>query len=254
MSSILPASFTVNDAVIDAMKDAGALGIGQSPTGQDIYDGQARLQRMLQQWNQERYLIYHLVTYTVPSTGQITPYTVGPGGQISVGANGMRPNRIESAFFQQLNTTPQGPVQYPLRLIETMEDYRKISLPNLQTFSLCAFYDPAWPNGQLYVWPWPQATNYVVGIVAREQLPVQFAAPASTIVLPYAYHRAIVSNLAMELRPKYGIVTQPGDPLPSIAKAAKQALRKGNTAIAEMDMPAGLVRNGLYNIYSDQNY
>lgn len=254
MAILLPDSVTVGDLCVEALRDSGALGIGQTPLAGDITDTWARMQRMLQQWERERWLIYHLVTYTVLSTGQITPYTVGPGGQIDVGTAGLtaRPNRVESGFFAQLNTIPNGPVVYPLKQLNSMEDYRKLSLPNLTTFTLCFFYDPAWPLGQLYLWPWPNSSNYNIGIVVREQLPTSFPSLTTKINLPYEYHQAIVSNTALAIRPKFGIGTWPGDDLPRQARNALNILRKGNTAITSLDMPPGLSRNGIYNIFSDQ--
>jgi hypothetical protein len=203
--------------------------------------------------------VYQNVTYVAASDGRITPYFVGPTGgatppDVSVGAINVsaRPNRIESAFFQQINSIPNGPVVYPLKLLQSMEDYRKIALPQLSTFSLVAFYDPGWPMGSLYLWPWPNATNYQIGFVARQQLPASFASLATVIALPFEYHQAIVSNLAMALRPKYGLGTFPGDIVPQMAKNGLAILRKGNTAISSLDMPPGLSRNGIYNIFSDQ--
>jgi len=275
MASNNPLTTTVYDLCRRALKDAGALGVGQTPLAEDISDAWDSMQWMLQQWERARYLIYHLVTYTVVSDGRITPYLVGPGsldidtnvpagnfnsnfnntfGGGNFGFTTSRPNRIESAFFAQLNSIPQGPIKYPLRVLNSMEDYNKIALPNLQTFSLVIFYDPAVPLGGLYVWPWPQSSIYSIGIICREQLPSAFPSLQSIITLPFEYFQAIVSNLAIALRPKYGLGTFPGDLVPAAAKNSLNVLRKGNTAIVNLTMPKELGRDGLYNIYSDQTY
>jgi hypothetical protein len=299
VTELNPNATTVYDLCRQALKDAGVLGVGQTPLSEDINDAWVRLQWMLQQWERSRWMIFHTVTYIIPCVPtQITPYSVGPGGQINTespsdfnsdynpdfGGNQLtvRPNQIESAFFQQ-NTTGSGtpaqpgvplgqfiaqqsqigsvpatgtlsPIVYPLRLYRAMEDYRRISLPSLTTFPLAAYYDPAWPLGQLYIWPWPNSAAYSIGIVAREQLPQGFANLTNTIYLPYEYFEAIVSNVAIRLRPKYGIGTFPGDMLPAIAKKGLDTIRKGSTQIAQIQMPAELVRTGNYNIYSDQTY
>jgi len=265
-----PLKTTVNDLCVQALKDAGVLGVGQTPLGEDLADAQVRLQWMLQQWERQRWMIFHLVTYIIPCVpNQITPYSVGPGGQIDTAQPSdfnndffqgdsltSRPNQIESAFFQQ-NTAGGGnlsPIVYPLRLYRAMEDYRRISLPSLTTFPLAAFYDPAWPLGQLYIWPWPNNAQYSIGIVCREQLPQSFANANNVVSLPFEYFQAIVSNLAIALRPKYGIGTFPGDLLPAAAKLGRDVVSSGSTQIANIQMPADLVRTGNYNIYSDQTY
>lgn len=257
MSAQFPLQTTVGDLCTRALKDAGALGIGQTAQSEDMNDAWLSLQWMLQQWERQELLIYHLVTYFVISDGRTGPYSVGPGASdIPLGAAGQvaRPNRIESAFFVQNIASPNGPIRWPLRLLQSMVDYNKIALPKLQTFSLVAFYDAAWPNGQLYIWPWPNASQYSIGITCREQLPASFPTLNSVINLPFEYFQAIVSNLAMALRPKYGLGTFPGDLVPGMAKNGLAVLRKGNTRIQNLEIPKVLQRPGIYNIYSDQTY
>ena len=259
MAVLNPNATTVNDICLEALRDAGAVGVGISANAEMITHAWSRLQWMLQQWERERYLIYHLVTYTVTSTGQVVPYTVGPAGQVNLGTDGIvaRPNRLESAFFRQLVASPNGSLDYPLGLLSSMEDYNRIALKGLTSFTLIAFYDPAWTGGhlgQLYVYPWPNANLYAIGITVREQLPQSFPSLTTIINLPYEYFQAIVSNLALVLRPKYGLGTYPGDMVPIMAKAGLKILRKGNTAIPDLKIPPELVRPSLYNIFSDRSY
>ena len=268
MSDQNPIATTWGDLLTAALRDSGALGIGMIPLAEDLMDASARGMWLLQGWERKRWLIYHLVTYVVPATGQDTPYTIGPttappgpgAPQIAVGLEGFstRPNRLESAFFRQLVLAPNGPVDYPLRLLPSMEDYNAIRMKGLTNFSLIAYYDPAWPQGHLYLWPWPQANTYAVGVTAREQLPQAFSLAGNPLAvklnLPFEYYRALVKNIAMEVRPKYGIPLAPGDILAQQAKDSLDTLRRGNTAIPLLGMPPGVSpRNGQYNIFSDQS-
>jgi len=257
LAAQLPLNTTVGDLCVQALKDAGALGVGQTALAEDVNDAWIRLQWLLQQWERQSLLVYHLVTYLQVSDGRTTPYLVGPGSpDINIGTPGLtaRPNRIESAFFVQNISSPNGPIRFSLRLLQSMVDYNNLAMPGLQTFSLVAFYDAAWPNGMLYVWPWPNAAQYSVGVTAREQLPASWPSLTTNVVLPFEYYLAMVSNLAMLLRPKYGLGTFPGDMVPTIAKNSLAVLRKGNTRIRNLDMPASLKRKGLYSIFSDQMY
>lgn len=278
MSQLLPSKTTVGDLCIRALKDAGALGIGQTALAEDITDAWASLQWMLQQWQNERWLVYHLVTLVVKSTGQLA-YTVGPGAQINTGLNSTRPDKIESAFLRQnantfggdfssdfgtdfsidLTTVPGAAlksqqIDYPLELLQSMEDYNRIALKQLVAFPGLAFYDPAWPNGKLYASPVAQANLYSIGITVKEQLPTSFPTLATIINLPFEYYQAIISNLALMLRPKYGLGTYPGDMVPILAKNGLKILRGSNTAIARLNLPADLNRSEIYNIFSDRNY
>lgn len=80
-----PTNITVGDICSQALRECGALGLGQDPTGIDLTEAQARLQFMLQQWERERWLVWHLVTFGIVSTGAQS-YTFGPGGQINTNA------------------------------------------------------------------------------------------------------------------------------------------------------------------------
>src|SRR5207245_323136 len=133
-------------------------------------------------------------------------------------------------------------------------DYNKIALKQLMSFPGVIFLDAAWPLGQVFPWPVPQASIYSINVTVKAQLPVVFATLADQFTIPYEYYNAMVLNLAMRLRTKYGIRTMPGDLLPGLAKDSLNTLRGANTNIARLQMPADLIRNGSYNIFSDRTY
>jgi hypothetical protein len=243
--------------------------VGQTPLANDIEDAQARLQWMLQQWERKRWFVWHLVDYSVVSTGA-QAYTIGPGGQINTNAlfnpgTGQfnppvagdvtaRPNRIESAFLRQLTQSQPNQIDYPLTLIYSYEDYSKIALKQLQSFPGYLFFDSSWPLGRLLPWPVPQANIYALHVVIKEQLPAKFATLSAVLNVPYEYYNAMVLNLAIRLRPKYGIVPMQGDHLPGLARDSLNVLRSDNYQISRLHMPGDLVRPQLYNIFSDRMY
>lgn len=253
MSALDPANTTMGDIVNEALKECGRIGVGQTALAEDFNGGWMRLQWMMQEWERKRWLVYHLVTRLVVSTGART-YTVGPAGNINTGTGTARPDKIESAFLRQINPSPALEIDYPLGLLQSMEDYNTIGLKGLVSFPGWVFYDPSWPLGTLYAWPVPQANIYSVGLTMKEQLPVKFLNQAVVLNLPYEYYSAILYNLALRLRVKFQIGSYPGDPLPGLAKNGLATLRGANTAIARLRIPPELNRDGIYNIFSDRNY
>lgn len=278
MSQLDPTKTTVGDICTAALKECGAIGVGQTPLAEDINDAWARLQWMIQQWERKRYLVYHLVTLSVVSTGAQT-YTVGPGGNIDTQAAvddpfspafgpqfgagdpppfvSARPAKLESAYLRQIgNLSSPNQVDFPLELLQSMEDYNRIRLKELKSFPGFAFLDPAWPLATLYPWPVPQASIYQIFITILEQLPIAFAKLTTPFALPYEYYAAMLYNLAMRLRPKYGI--RPGrfvmDDLPGLARDSLNVLRQANAQIARLVMPKDLQRAGIYNIFGDRFY
>ena len=279
MSQIDPHRTTASDLASAALRDCGAWGVGQTPLAEDISDAKARMQWMIQQWERKRWFVYHLVTYSAVAVqdpeGQLQGkqvYTIGPGGDFNTDLRlnnfsseysqefhpaypmSTRPNKIESAYLRQLVLSQPNQIDYPLLPIFSMEDYNKIALKGLSSFPGYFFYDSSWDLGQLYFWPVPQANIYSMHVSVKEQLPPNFTEAASQIELPYEYYNAIVLNLAIRLRPKYGIVSMPGDTLALQAKDSLNVLKKANFQISRLHMPGDLVRPQLYNIFSDRMY
>lgn len=258
MSQLDPTNTSVGDICLAALKDSGAIGVGMTPLAEDISDAQARLQWMLQQWERKRWLVYHLVTYTLTSTGQQT-YTIGPTppaplapADIDLGLGTARPANLAGAALRQLVSAL--PVDIPLEIIQSKEDYLRVTLKKLTSFTGAVYYEPDWPFGIIYPVPIPQANLYALVLTFLEQLPTSFASVATTFNLPYEYFAAMVANLAIRLRPKYGLGSYPGDPLPGMAKDSLETIRGVNSQIARLTMPGALLRPGIYNIFSDRSY
>jgi hypothetical protein len=234
---------TPNDLFTLMLKDAGVTGLGQTPSAEDINDTWSRCNMMLSQWQRKRWLIWHLVDIAKISTGA-TSYTVGPGQDFNVA----RPDRLESAFFRQVNISPYAP-DYVLEILESREDYNKIALKTLPAFPQFIFYDAAYPTGIVYPWPVPQSALYEVHITVKETLS-GFTSLSQTINLPPEYYAAIFYNLAVRTRPAYGMGPDPT--LTALAKDSLNVIRNANTQIPRLSMPDDLVRQGVYDVYSDR--
>lgn len=252
MSALQPSGTTLADVVSAALSECGAMGQGQTPTAADLNKAWARLQWMLQEWERKRWLVYHLSTYNITSTGAVS-YTMGPGGDIDTGAGSVRPAKIESAYLRQLTQSQPNQIDYPLEILQSMEDYNRISLKQLKSFPSTIFLDADWPLARVYAWPVPQANIYGLFVTVLAQLPASFAVAAAKFVLPFEYYSAMLYNLAWRLRSLYQIPSFPGDPLPGMAKNSLNVLRGANTAIARLQLP-DLGRPLLYNIFSDRFY
>lgn len=258
-----PLATTLGDLCTEALKECGAWGTGQTPLAEDINGAAFRLQTMLQQWQRKRWLVYHLLDLGVTSTGQAmpgSPYTVGPNGQINTGTGSTRPDRIERGYLRQLTQGSPNQIDYPLELLQSMEDYSNIALKSMGSFPTSIYYDPAWPLGKIFVYPVPEASIYSIHIVVREQLPQNFSTSGggswltTRFAIPFEYYGAMLYNLALRLRPKYQLPSWPGDPLPGLAKDSLNVLRGANTQIARLTVDPSLRRNGLYNIFNDRPY
>ena len=227
-----------------ALKKIGVLAAGQTPLADDITDAFAELNLMLAEWNSQRWLVYHLITQSIASTGAQS-YTIGPGADINVP---LRPNNIESAFFRQNNITPLSP-DYPLQIVAAREDYNRLRLKSLTAFPQYLFYDSDWPVGTLYPWPLMMGGLYTLFISYKDTLD-SIQSTDMQINLPPQYYAAILYNLAARLRPSYQL---PMDPtVAALAAASLNVVRGQNAQVRTLRMPGTLTRGGVYNPYTDQ--
>lgn len=237
---------TARDLCTQALKDAGVVGVGQTPLAEDINDVFVMLKQMIAQWRRQRWLVYVLRTESIVSTGAQS-YTVGTGGSFNM----PRPDRLEAAYFRQVVTTSPNQVDYPMRLIQSREQYNLIALKTLSTWPDYAYYQSDLPLGHVFFWPVPQATIYSLFLTVKHELQ-SFANLSDVLVLPEEYEAAIRYNLALRLGPAYQI--EPLEQTKRLAKAALAIIRGANTQMQTLQVPDELVRPGLYNVFTDRSY
>lgn len=228
-----------------SLKMAGVLGVGQNASADDIGDSFAMLQMMLSQWQQQRWLVYHLVDVPLVSTGAAT-YSVGPGGDFNV----TRPAMIEAAFFRQLFNAGNQPVDYPFTLIPSREDYNKIALKSLGTYPAYLWYDASYPFGTLHLYPIPAAGQFEIHLTVKDTLQ-GLTDLRQVIQLPPEYKAAIFWNLASQLREMYQL--PPSMKVEGMARATLSTIRAANAQIPILnapDLPGG--DSGWFNPFSGQ--
>lgn len=234
------------EAISQALKKAGVIGIGETPAAEDYNDAFIELQNMLSQWQQERWLVYGLQDVAFVSNGAISN-TIGIGGDFNV----LRPDTIDAAYFVNLNQQGNLPVSYNLQVLRSHEDYAKIALKTLNSWPMYVFYDTStYPLGNIYVNPIPQAGLYEIHLLVKTPLP-QPVDQATQMSLPPEYNQAIIYNLAALLCTSYGLPV-PAD-LRAMASNSLNRIRIANTQIPHLKMPRELTGNkGIYNIFSDR--
>jgi hypothetical protein len=237
---------TVGDVINQSLKKAGILGVGQTALAEDSNDAFADLIDLLSQWQRKRWLTWNLIDTFITSTGAVS-YTIGTGQNFNIA----RPDRIEAAFFRQLINTSPNQVDYPLEIIPARETYNQIALKSLTSWPQYIFYDSAYPVGNVYVWPVPQASLFEIHLTLK--VPFSTISNLSTnIVMPPEYIPAIKWNLAVRLRESYQL--PPSVALAKLAQESLDVIRGANVQVPLLQCDKTLIRGGLYSIYSDQIY
>jgi uncharacterized MnhB-related membrane protein len=232
------------DIVTLSLRNSGVLGTGRTADADMTNTVFKMLNSMLAQWAVKRWLVYHLVNVSIPSTGAVS-YTVGQGGAFNMAT---RPSEIDAAFVSQ-NLGRPDQIDTPLSIIEAREDYNRIAMKGLVSFPYILYYDNAYPLGSVYFWPAPNATQYGITITAKMVLSA-FTSLTQDINLPGEYQEALIYNLAMRVCVLYQLDLDAA--IVALAKAALGTIRAANTQIPMLQMPPQLGRGARYNVYSDQ--
>lgn len=236
---------TAGYIVNEAFKKANLAGLGQAMDGADVVTGIDDLSDMLAQWNEQRWLVWHEVDVSFVSTGAIQ-YTVGPGGNFNVTP---RPARVQAAFVRQINVTGL-PVDYPLTVINSREQFDRFGLKSLVSFPKYVFYDPASPLGTVQTYPVMSNAIYELHLSLSDVFPLAIAPATSFVSLPPIGFGAMKFNLARRLRQGFGKKADPE--LNLLANDTLATIKMANVQIPELVMPSVLVRGSGYNILSDQ--
>lgn len=230
-----------------AFKEAGILGVGQSLLSEDIADGYTYLTRMMKAWQKKRWLVPALTTINALGNDAISN-TIGLTGHFSYS---VRPDKIQSAYFTQVNSG-SNPVSYPLLDLFSRENYDRIALKSLNSFPTHFFYDNAWAGGlgNIFITPIPSA-SYRIYLSIKTDLGFPTDVD-STFDLPDEYLEAIHYNLAIRLCSGYQV--QPEPSTMKLAKSSLNTIRVANTQIPTLIMPAALQGQRGFSIYNPDGY
>jgi hypothetical protein len=233
---VLPVD-TCGALLTNALKDSGIVGEDEAIDQAQINRAFTQANWLIAQWARKRWLLYRIEDYPLVSTGALT-YSVGKSQNIDINP---RPDRLEYAFLRFLNAgaPAQFPVDIPIDIIQSKEDYARIPVKNIGTLAWRVFYDPGsptsgWSVGTLFPWPVPQASIYEMHFGFKVVLP-RFQNIQQQINFPPEYEAALNWCLARRLRVIY---QQPEDPeINALARDALNTIRLANQAVGTLRMP-----------------
>lgn len=233
--------------IVNALEDAGIVGIGQDVEPTVLQRAARQCNWILAQWARKRWLTYRIQDYSFVTTGA-QAYAVGKGGVINMSP---RPDRLEYAFLRFLQQVPSGgtPVDIPIDIIQSHEDYSRITVKSIGTFPWRIFYDPLWPMGLLFPWPVPQASIYEIHVGFKVILP-RFGSITQPLNFPPEYEAALNDCLIIRLKKSYQFPVTEDDR--AAARNSLNAIRLANTAVGNLQMPRALRgRNRAYDYRGD---
>lgn len=239
------ADVLVQDLINAAMRQAGVLASGESPSTNEQNDAFFSLNRMMESWSLERLLVpsitRQVLTLPANSTGA---YQIGPGAADF--PNVVRPVQIERAGF--LLNQGSVTVEIPLRILNDGEwaDLEVKNVPSLIPSAL--YWDQGYPYSTLYTWPAINNGGYLA--LYTWQPFGNFVALTDVVNLPSGYMEAIITNLAVRLSIEYG--QSPNPALVQLASDLKDRIKNSNPAEFTMRSDALVGRGRSFNIYTGE--
>ncbi len=224
------------DLVQSAGYEIGAFSPGEQVSAADALWALEVLQRIIDQWNAKRAMIFSSGFYTYNLIANLAPHTIGPGGTFDTGpAAETRPVRIASASFV-LNPGGSTAVDVPINI--RSKDWwagnpLKGMLSNIITD---LYYDPAEPLGNLNFFPVPN----VAGVVRLEMWNplTQAVALNTTLAMAPGYWEALVTTLALALCPS--LERDPNPILVSRQAVAIKTIFENNVPVPRIDTSSGM--------------
>jgi hypothetical protein len=248
----------VQDLITLSLKDSGIVGVGQTPLAEDINDSFTRLNQMISIWARKQFYVWHLNEYVATATNA-TSYSVGPSGNFTLaGSNGVTtpaiiPAKIDSAFLRQLINAAPNQVDWPLEILMSRDAYNRIALKQLTSFTRYLYYDYSYETGEgtVYPWPLPNSGLYELHICFKEQV-TRFTSLTQTVNFPPEYEALITLALAKRNRVAYQMGSDPD--LEMLLDEAISAVTGANFEIPTLQVASDLLRNAIWDPYSDQVY
>ncbi len=255
------ASVTVEQLVSNAFTELGVLSPGQTLRAPEGAWGLSKLNRLLGQWNTKRLYVWVVNWQTFSMIAPLTSFATGVPNYYNIGltadspdfvVTGNRPPRIESANLILRSSTPY--VNIPLPVINT-DDYAALAVPTLtSTLPIKIYYEPRWPMGRIYPWPFPTVLTNGIQLFMWNQL-VKVTSLADTLDFPEGYEDALTYSLAESMIPTYPNAAA-ADAIVELAKRARANIQSLNSPLPNIKTADGFKGTGgrpqpNYNYRSD---
>lgn len=199
---------TVAELITSALRLINVGQPGETPNTDELNDGLATLNQLIDNWRALHPLVFTTRTETFPLTAGTAVYTIGAGGDLDTG----RPVKIQSAGVIQDNG-----LRTDLQLV-TSKMFASIPEKSAQAKQpLVLYIDNDYPLAKIQLNPVPILSTTVLELVMWKD--IAFFALTDTVDMPPAYLKAIRYNLAVDLAPEYE-----REPSPLVITEAQKSL------------------------------
>lgn len=226
---------TARDIITRSLRLIGVLGADEPGDSADLVDSLATLNALLETWPLSPLMILAGQEQVFALNSAYT-YSVGPGQAFET----PRIASIAPGSFIRF----QG-IDTPLTQLDQAE-YAGIVNKYVPGRPYFFTYDPAADVGSFTLYPGP-STGMELHLIAN--LPfTKFDDLDTDYALPPGYLRCLQYNVAVEMAPEYN--KEPSAIVMRIAMTSIRQIKRSNSVVPLLDMPAGIPRNGWTSLAS----
>lgn len=237
---------TVETLITETFRDLTVLAAGEPLDPTMAADGLSKLLRVLDDLNAERAGVYASSPQSFTMVPGTQPHTIGvtansPDWVVTTA----RPVEIDQANLVLTNVSPA--VYIPMNKRDA-QWWSQLIVPTLSTEIQTDFwYNPTWPNGNLYLWPVPSAAY---DIQVWKRIVLAEVGLSDTFTMPQGYWSAITLTLGEYLAPSYPTAI----PQPENAAKARARIMANNDVTPTLTtqdagMPSGAPANRTTFLY-----
>jgi hypothetical protein len=241
--SYVPQTYVL-DIIKRAMRLLGVLAEGETPVAEATQNFFQILNWMVDEWCNDRLLIYHILNETFPIYSGRGTYTIGPDATCDF--NTANPVQITTAFCRDA-VASQYQHDYMLEIIPN-DRYQDIFQKTIQaTYPRYLNFVRQWPYGQINIWPVPMK-NYTLGLSQYKQIR-KFTSVNQVVCFPPGYKDALAISLASKMAPEYGKDESTINRLDAMAIKAKEGIKTTNWEDILLSTDDMLVTRRMYTAY-----
>lgn len=230
---------TPTDLCTNALRRIGAIAEGEQPSPALLADTFTRLNTMIDLWGTQRLTINGIEKFSRAAIQGHNPYTIGAGGDF---------NQVRPIWLSVVTVTIPGtiPTDIPVTIIDAQTYAVMIAAKTTQSqISQYAYYDQAFPLGNLNLWPVLNDATITLNIWVPVAI-VQFTSLTQTITLLPGYQSALEYNLAKEMIPELGRPIDPATGQLVLAQATETLgwIKRANSTPILVQCDPGLLTPG----------
>ena len=205
---------TRDQIITAAIRKLGGIAEGQTPSAQNLSDGQVALNGVIAQLKAIGMPLWARSEYTFTPT--TSTYTIGTGYTL----NTVYPVRMLQAYRTETNT------KIPMEII-AREDFNTLPA-NSEGSPIKLNYRPYINYGSISLWPTPASTNTSTVTVVYQRPYEYFTAGTETMDFPEEWYNSVIYHTAVRLAPEWGVPLADRQMLMQEAKAyTEDALMAG---------------------------